>query len=188
MSIEPSPEGPIFATRDTDPVIVASHEVRRERTPLTDAEIRTTLAAGHALAFGVEASPERMSVAWAMVCQETARGKALWNWNMGNVDATSEWRGDRFALTADEGYGTSRRGQTKFLRAFPDALTGTVAWWRFMAEGYPAVLARFDAGDGNGAGLELKKAMYFTGDVVAYCRALRLMSAEFLRRWHGGDP
>lgn len=186
MTIEPSPEGPSFAERDTEPPTQGGI-VDRLATRMSEREIAVALDLGHVAAFGVSASPARLSVAWAMVCQETARGKALWAFNFGNVDATADWHGERFSLTADEGYGASTRAQTKFLRAYPDAFSGAIGWWHFMAAHYAAALVAFDAGDGVSAARALKSKGYFTGDEAAYARALRLMAAEYLSKVKEGS-
>lgn len=190
MTIEPSPEGPIFASRDDiEPVIVEAPPtlrtggiVAKAKTPMTEREIATALDLGHVGAFNSSASVARLSVAWAMVCQETGRGTALWGWNIGNVDAAQGWTGDRFSLTANEGSGASTHAQTKYLRAYAGAYAGAVGWWRYLAEHHATALAAFDSGDGDAVGMALKKSGYFTGDVTVYCRALRLMAAEFLQK------
>ena len=185
MSIEPSPEGPIFATRDEEPVIVAAHEVPRERTPLTDAEIRTSLAAGHVLAFGAEASPMRLDVATAMVELETGHGHSLWCWNFGNVDAAQGWTGARFPLTADEGSGSSTHSLRKMLRAYPSAEEGAAGYWHYLAEHHSAALAAFDSGDGDRASRALKRSGYFTGSVEVYAADVASL-ARAERRKRGG--
>ena len=186
MSIEPSPEGPTFATRDIfEPVIVTTHEVPRERTPLTDAELRTALAAGHVLAFEAEASPVRLDVATAMVEFETDHGHALWCFNFGNVDAAQGWTGGRFSLVADEGSGDSTHSLRKMLRAYPSADEGAAGYWRYLAEHHGAALAAFDSGDGDRAARALKASGYFTGSVEAYAAGVASL-ARSERRKRGG--
>lgn len=196
MTIEPDPNGISWAERDDiEPVVVdvpptqrtgAGPIVDRVRTRMTEREIAVALDLGHVGAFNVSASQMRLSVAWALVCQETARGTSLFNFNIGNVDATQDWPGDRFSLTADEGHGASKRPMTKFLRSYQGAYAGAVGWWRVMADRYSGAFPFFDAGDGDGAARKLKECKYFTGDVEAYARALRLMSVEYMSRRKGG--
>ncbi len=185
-----------FATRDTiEPVVVdipptprtgPGPIVDRVRTRMTEREIAVALDLGHVGAFNVSASQMRLSVAWAMVCQETGRGQYLWGFNIGNVDATKDWPGDRFELTADEIIGGKRVQRTKLLRSYQGAYAGAVGWWRVMAERYGGALPFFDAGDGDGAARKLSALRYFTGNVEEYARALRLMSVEFMSRRKGG--
>lgn len=181
MSIEPSTDGPsISLASDT-------REVPRLVTRLSESEIATVLDLGHVAAFNVSPSPARLSLAWALVCHENARGEAIHNFDIGNVDATDEWYGDVMSLTADEGEGASVHKQTKWLRAYPDAFSGAVGWWRFMADHHETALAAFDSGDGERSADALKRSGYFTGPLVAYRRELRLLAAEFVRRRADGS-
>ena len=183
MTIEPSPEGPAFATRDTfEPVVVATHEVSRERTPLTDTEIRTALAAGHVLAFGAEASPLRLDVATAMVEFETGHGHALWCFNFGNIDAAQGWTGGRFSLVADEGSGSSTHSLRKMLRAYPSAEEGAAGYWQYLAEHHGAALAAFDSGDGDRVATALKASGYFTGSADAYAAGVTSLARAERRK------
>ncbi len=196
VTIEPDPNGISWASRDEfEPVVVdvpptqrtgAGPIVERVRTRMTEREIAVALDLGHVGAFNVSASQMRLSVAWALVCQETGRGQSVWNYSLGNVDATKDWTGDRFELTADEIIGGKRVQRTKLLRSYQGAYAGAVGWWRIMAERYGAALPFFDAGDGDGAARKLSTLRYFTGNAEEYARALRLMSVEFMSKRKGG--
>ncbi len=186
MSIEPSPESN-FSLTDTLPTgaPAVTRIVDRLATRMTEREIAVALDLGHVAAFGVSPSRERLSVAWAMVCHETGRGQVgLYCFNIANVDATEDWTGDIFSLTANEGSGATTHAMTKWLRAYPDAYSGAVGWWQFMAREYAAALTVFDTGDGERSAESLRR--YFTGDMAALKRELRLLSSEFLKRRKDG--
>jgi hypothetical protein len=196
MTIEPDPNGISWAAcDDIEPVVVdvpptqrtgVGPIVERVRTRMTEREIAVALDLGHVGAFNVTASQLRLSVANAHVWQETARGTSLWNYCLVNLDWLPGDPGDRFPLVADEGYGASAHSMRKYLRSFPDAFSGAVAYWRTMAGRYGSALPFFDAGDGDGAGRKLKELRFYTGDVEIYARALRLMSVEFMSKRKGG--
>ena len=184
MSIEPSPEGPTFAVRDTlEPVTVSPadpREVPHVITPLSEAEIATALDLGHAAAFGMNARSACKSIAWAMICLETGRGKALHNYNFGNVDASPDWHGPIFYLTADEGHGAGTHRVRKALRSYERPFAGAIGWWQFMAAHYPGALVAFDSGDGNATVRALTG--YFTGDKASYAAALVSLATEYRRK------
>jgi hypothetical protein len=120
-----------------------------------------------------------------MICEETGRGEFLHNNNFGNVDAGPDWLGPIFYLTADEGHGPTLHRMRKALRSYDRPFAGALGWWEFMAAHYAGALVAFDTGDAQKAVDALHGVNglgYFTGDRVAYARALRLMAAEYLRR------
>lgn len=148
--------------------------VPRLRTPLTRDSMRTALVVGHLQAFGVVPSPERLACALAQLCEEHGNGVDVWNFDLGNVDATPDWTGDVFELTANEVLAGHVVLVTKALRAYSTAAAGAVGYWNFLlgeARFAVAVLA-FDAGDPAGAARGLKAGRWFTGNEVDYERAM----------------
>lgn len=194
MTIEPDPNGISWAERE-DPVTVEPPPtlrtggiVDRLATRMSEREIAVALDLGHVAAFNVSATPARLSVANAHVWQETGRGqRGLYNFNFLNGDWLPGDPEARFPLVADEGYGAMTHSMRKFLRAYPDAFSGAVGYWRTMAKQYPSALPLFDAGDGDGAAREMKRLGFFSGNVEVYARALRLMAAEYLERVKKGS-
>lgn len=159
-------------------------EVPRVRTPLDERDLSDVLAIGHRAAFdGADPSPARLSVAWAQVCQETGRGKLLWNNDFGNLTAGPEWTGDWWTYESEE---SELTGQAKLVRmhfrAYATPECGAADYWRRLAGLYASALPFFDRGDGEGAAVELHRLRYYTGDVTAYARALRLLAAEWFSR------
>jgi flagellum-specific peptidoglycan hydrolase FlgJ len=158
--------------------------VPRARTPLTREGMRDALQAGHHQAFGMPANRERETCALAQWCLECANGSAIHCWNAANVDATPDWTGDTFYLTAAERIGADNRFYTKQLRAYESAEDGAADYWRFLRDRFAGALgtldvfAQFDAGDPVGAAHALKAARYYTGNEHDYAHAMAAIYAE----------
>jgi hypothetical protein len=152
----------------------------------TEMEIALALRDGHVGAFGTPPSLDRLAIAWGQVCQETARGKALCGWNMANLTCKQGSLHDYYTRTGTEylqGDGKGAATKTLCFRSFPSATVGAIAYWRSLADGYPEALALFDTGDGEAVAKALAKRHYFTAPIADYARALRLLSAEFKKRF-----
>lgn len=155
----------------------------RLHTPLTRAELRSAIVEGHRFALGFEASPERIACALAMLCEEHANGEAIWNHNIGNIDATSGWDGDTFDLAADEVLRGTRVVVTKSLRAYSDACHGAAGYWVELAleRRFAPVLVAFDRGDPGGAAAALKAGGWYTGSETEYAAAMVALYREVAR-------
>lgn len=147
--------------------------VPRLRTPMTRVTMRRALVDGHVAALSVAPSVERVAVALAMLCVEHANGEAVWDWNLGNIDAGAEWVGSAFALTAREVIGGRSVTRTKMLRAYPDAVCGAFGFWVLLsAPRFAGALAGFDAGNPAFAAYGLKAGGWYTGSESDYARAM----------------
>lgn len=154
--------------------------VPRLRTPETRVSMRRALVDGHRLAFGTEATAERVAVALAMMCVEHGNGAALWNFDFGNIDALADWPGDVFALTAPEVLGGEHVSRTKMLRAYPSATDGAAGFWTFLASAprFALALGAFTRGDPAGAAHGLKSGGWYTGSEADYARAMVAIYGE----------
>ncbi len=157
--------------------------VNREKTQMTRETMRDALTSGHLQTFGFDASSERIACSLAMLCEEHANGSAVWNWNLGNIDAGSDWTGDTFALTADEVIRGNRIAVTKQLRAYTDGHGGGCGFWCFLAahERFAKVLLAFDLGDPHSAAHALKVGGWYTGSEDSYSHAMMSIYREVYR-------
>lgn len=151
-------------------------------TRMTGATMRDALVAGHRFTFGWEASPERIGVALAQLCEEHANGSAVWNFNLGNRDAGDGWTGDVFELTAREVIEGESVERTKRLRAYDNAAAGAQGYWLLLAEPrFAPALVAFDAGDPVAAAHALKVGRWYTGSETGYARNMAAIYLEVMR-------
>lgn len=158
-------------------------KVDRVATPLTEEQIADLLRRSYLLIFGHAISPQCLAVAWAQVCLENARGKAVHNNNLGNITT----KGDGVAyyeLTTDEQIqpGVWKSLTLKY-RAHPDPISGFEAYWVLLRDRYATALLSFERGDPAAATYALKAARYFTANVEPYAKAMVSLYAEFVRRF-----
>ncbi|MEP7123132.1 MAG: hypothetical protein ABJE95_19545 [Byssovorax sp.] len=171
----------------TPPAIASGELVERVDTPLDDTQVRDALRVGHLIAFGAPPSDERLAIAWAQICEETARGKAIHNFNFGNIDRTLDWPGDVFPLVADELLDQVRAAHRKMLRSYASAAAGAAGFWLYLAEHHATALEAFH-GTGLAAAAALKHSGYFTGLLAEYAPAMASLVREYFRRWPGSTP
>ncbi|XXX72361.1 peptidoglycan-binding protein [Sorangium sp. So ce134] len=170
--------GPISwaaAEADGSPRPPSSCEVPREGTPLSEAELAAVLEQGHRLVFQESPSRARLACAWAHVALENGRGQKIWNNNLGNITAFGKWTGPYYVIRVSERVQRDpdvwKQVSMRF-RAHDEALDGAADYWRLMNSRYEPALARFDAGDPEGAAFELSRLRYFTAHADQYARAM----------------
>jgi hypothetical protein len=194
-----TPDAPGTAATPEDPydALHPGLEVPRVRTPLTAAELRSALILGHHEATGEAIGYDRLMAAWCMLCVEHAsrlveggpivHGAAVWCSNLGNIGVGRDelrWRGDWFALTAEEVLGGKRVLITQPLRAHSCATAGAADYWAFLSqERFAEVLEAFDRGDVESAAHELKAQRYYTAAAEDYARGMIAWAREYGRRW-----
>lgn len=144
-------------------------ELPRARTPLERSELVAALRAGHERAVGEVPSEPRAQVAMAqLLVEHGADLHAIWTFNLGNLQAPTEWPRPWFVMTATE----IIRGKPTWVKsrwvAAVDPAEGAELYWRRLAERYAGALPFFDAGDPAGAARALKRTGYYTGDAEAY--------------------
>ena len=128
------------------------------------------------------ATQEQAGCAWGCFAEETGRGAACWNFNVGNIRAFAGYLGDVIDLPgatevvdgktivtggAFRAYDSLEHGVYDFLETlksdFPDA-------WEELRHPHPNPRALVDA---------MKRDRYFTGDVGAYAAAVASIAAGF---------
>jgi len=164
----------------------------------------------YALAMVLNATPsvEVLGLSLAKTALETARWKAIWNNNWGNVKAGEQYVGQFTCITLNEVIGNSvvwfsaqgqlnRKGgevigkvwevppghpQTR-MRSYPDARAGAIEYVNFVAGGrYRDAWAELLEGDAVGYVRALKAKGYFTADEATYARAVLSLQKEFIAR------
>ncbi|MFT3774572.1 MAG: peptidoglycan-binding protein [Minicystis sp.] len=159
--------------------------VTKTATPLSETELAAALEIGHHVALGESAAQRRIACAWAQIALENDRGRALWNNNMGNITAFGSWKGAYYVIQVAE---RVRRNPDVWkqidmrFRAHADAIAGAADYWKLMSGRYGSSLAYFDAGDAEGAALELSRLGYFTANADPYARAMGSLYREFIQR------
>jgi len=152
-------------------------EVPRISTPLTELELADALYVGHLKVNGAYPSAERLLVALAQNALELARGKAIWNFNLGNVTAGRSWPGDYYNLRVPPPDPPVLR-----FRSHGNALEGAIDYWTLMNRLWPLTLAFMDNGDAAGAATQLGQYHFFLANVASYARGMASLYAEYKRR------
>jgi hypothetical protein len=163
-----------------------AREVDREPTPLSEVELARTLVKAHVVVFGTEPAPQRLSVAWAQLALEHARGRDIDCNNMGNITLPNGAFGDFYVRTATERTrrnvpGLPNRWETVKMRfrAFRTPVDGAVAYWKLIREQYTEALAYFDQGNAFLAGRRLGQSGYMTAESKTYASAMGSLQQEF---------
>jgi len=152
-------------------------EVPRIATPLTELELADAIYVGHLEVNGAYPSAERLLVALAQMSLELARGKAIWNFNLGNVTAGTSWHGDYYTLHVPPPDPPILR-----FRSHANAFEGAIDYWDLMNRLWPKVLPYMDAGDAANAAVELGQYHFFLANVDSYARGMASLYAEYKRR------
>lgn len=159
---------------------MSGNEVPRVRTTPTIIEWRDAIAeAWDVAAFG-EPTIAALSVLWAQFALETARGKSMFNFNIGNIKWTPGR--DYCVLHTYEFIGGKRVEMDDRFRAFPTLVDGARDYLAFLsrasyAEPWSCVLR----GDPVAFAWALKRKGYYTASADDYASGLQRLAAEFMR-------
>lgn len=138
------------------------------QTPLTEVELMATLKDAHVEVFGVQASPKRLSMAWAQVAFENGRGKYVYNRNIGNT-----------VTTLPEHNYYCVKGQC--YRSFASFMESGKLYWATIKH-CVAALAAFDTAQSYVAAQKLKDCHYYDGDVKQYASSMSSLYDEAMKR------
>lgn len=165
-----------------------TREIPKAATPLSEDDLRRVLLDGHKIAFGHEPTPERLACAWAQCALEHARGRAVFNNNIGNVSAFGGWPGHHYVIPCQERVSKNPdRWELKRMRfrAHATPQEGAADYWRLLEKRYASALALFDAGNPRGAALELGRLNYYTAHESTYAASMTGLYVEAMRRNRG---
>ena len=110
--------------------------------------------------------------AWAQISLENAKGKKVWNHNLGNIG----YFPDKF-----DGPYYSHFGKSTF-KSFPNFIKGAEAYWLFLQDRCPITIKNFRLRDPRAAASSLKRCNYYRSDEELYSRNLAALYEEGLRR------
>lgn len=177
-------------------------EVPKAHTPLSIPQWQEAIRVA-SQQLGLPLSWDALAVLWSQFAIETGRGKACWNWNLGNKRHTVEptyfilpaaWEcGTPGQLPAGAqivtGPGmTCEPGQVVYIlpghaqkfAAFDVAVAGCIAYLQFLTRpSYAGPWGRVLAGDAFGFAQALKNKGYYTAPVSSYASGLASMVREY---------
>jgi hypothetical protein len=163
-----------------------AREVAREPTPLSELELARVLVKAHVVVFGSEPAEQRLSVAWAQLALEHARGRDIDCNNLGNITLAAGAFGEYYTRVATERTrrnvpGLPNRWEKVKMRfrAFHTPVDGAVAYWKLIREQYTEALAYFDQGNGYLAARRLGQSGYMTAESQAYASAMGSLQQQF---------
>ncbi len=156
----------------------SAREVEPKRTPLKPSEIRRAIAAGYKQLHGRAISPKTLDVLSAQVCNETALGSSMYNFNFGGIKGASPE-----GLTARCGTREVIDGKERHIvdgfRAYGSAARGASDYVAFLERKYPRAMESAETGDVDGFVAHLKAGHYFTADAAQYTAAVKnLLSVD----------
>lgn len=137
-------------------------------TPVGEAELASAVARGHLLAFGRKPTASLVACAWAQLCLEHARGRAIYNYNAGNVTAFFNWGGPYYTLEADEFIGGKWVKKTLRYRSHEDIDAGVKNYFEVLRATWPLALGFFEKGNASAAAEYLSRNGYFTAPLEDY--------------------
>lgn len=141
-------------------------EVERNTTPLSDLEVAQALRAAYVSLFGEDPTHEILGVGWAQIALENAHGRAIHNYNFGNITGQGEG-GDFYLLTTPEQVSPGTwQEMTMRYAAHPTPEAGALAYWRLITgpRYRPAFDEFFTTGNAEHAALKLHDLGYFTAN------------------------
>jgi hypothetical protein len=110
---------------------------------------------------------------------ETGRGRSTWNYNFGNVKATSSWKAEHDWTTIPV-----RPPEPPEQRAFATAAEGAASWWRLLnGSRYVGVLDLADQGQPYDAAWLMGERGYYTAPRDHYSGNVQRYVDEYRTVW-----
>lgn len=154
--------------------------VPRVKTPVTAQDVANAIA--EVWPSVVAGDPgSAIGVLVAQSAFETGNWSSIWNYNVGNVAATS---GDFFQMTANPAPGVTSAQAPHTWRSYDTLTAAVMDWLTIFVQGYPQALGNAVAGNIPGfvAGLWQgwgRGAHYFQGDDTAFAEYLAGVQARY---------
>jgi hypothetical protein len=143
----------------TEPALPAMRlQQAKEKTPISELELTSVLQEAHMEVFGKPASKSRLSVAWAQIAFENARGTAVFNHNLGNVGPGRL-------------HPYYKQGPARF-RSFKTFQEGARVYWEHLRDKCSAAMASFDAMNAQNTAYLLRRCGYHRTEIDLYARGL----------------
>lgn len=134
--------------------------------------------------YGDYPSNNSLALMWSQWALETGRGKAIWNYNFGNIKRSADEDYCMYRCNEDingklEWFDPPNK-QTWF-RSYSTAVDGAYDYIRFLSQKqrYQIAWAAVKAGDPAAFGHALKMAGYYTANEAQYTKGLVSLTNEF---------
>jgi hypothetical protein len=153
-------------------------------TQLTEAEATYALREGWKLIYGEYPSIESLSILWSQSALETGRWKYIWNYNFGNIKRhdSHDWCMYKCSevINGKNIWFTPPDPQTHFC-AYPDSISGAKEYIEFISKRphYKEAWEQVLAGSAVKYCAALRKAGYFTADLISYTKTVVKLCDEF---------
>lgn len=135
--------------------------VPRRNTPVSARDARTAVLSAYRATFGTNPGDDALALLLALVWIETARGKSVQNWNLGNISASPSYPNDAWRppwYDLEGGTAATERnialheamlkGQApSAFRAYPSLEFGALDFVRSLKGSFPEVLRAAETGD-----------------------------------------
>jgi hypothetical protein len=156
-------------------------------TRLSESELTYALKEGWKLNFNQQPNIDSLAILWSQVCLETARGSKCKNFNFGNIKKTKDHKYCMFrcneVINGKIEWFDPPHPQTHF-NAYDNSVLGAQEYINFISkrERYKLAWEQLLKGDPVRYCMELKKAGYFTADLVHYTKGVSSLFMEFKKR------
>lgn len=156
-------------------------------TKLTEAEATYALREGWKLVFGDYPSLDALAVLWAQSALETGRWQYIWNYNFGNIKRHDDhdWCMFRCSeiLNGKNVWFDPPHAQTHF-NSYASTVDGAKEYIEFVSKRtrYKEAWTHLVAGNPIKYCAALKKAGYFTADLIKYTNGVVRLTDEFKKK------
>lgn len=166
--------------------------IEAEVKKISEGEATYALKEGWYQLYNQYPSINSLALLWAQWALETGRGKAIWNFNFGNLKRTTgdptDWTMFRCSeiLNGKEVFFDPPHPQTHF-RAYRTVVEGTVDYIRFLSQRKRYLKAWQEVINGDPAKFshELKIAGYYTANEAGYTASVVKLTSEFKSKASG---
>lgn len=158
-----------------------------QRTIFTEVDLVHAIVSAYKTMFGKTPFIQEAGIFWAHFALECGKGKACYNWNIGNIKYSPGHNYTMYAcgekIDGKEYHFTPPHFQTWF-RSYSSLSEAVAAHFTFLKSSrYASALLAATALDPDLYVEELKKGGYFTADLERYKGALKRLFEEFMSKY-----
>jgi flagellar protein FlgJ len=150
-------------------------DVAAQRTPVSQADLRSAIGRAYAKLNGRPASGKTIDVLTAQASLETGSGTQMYNYNFGGIKGTSPSGQTAHYMTREVQNGQSIHLQQGF-RAYRSLDEGATDYVTLMQTRFGSAMPAAERGDLNGFASSLKGAGYYTAPETEYASALHALA------------
>jgi flagellum-specific peptidoglycan hydrolase FlgJ len=152
-----------------------SSDVAAQRTPVSQADLRSAIGRAYQTVNGRAASSKVLDMLTAQASLETGRGAQMYNYNFGGIKGQSPSGQTAHYMTREVQNGQSVHLQQGF-RAYQSLDQGAVDYVSLMQTRFSSAMPSAERGDVNGFASALKGAGYYTAPETEYASALHALA------------